>query len=49
MVRRSELQRVIRRAQIGFYGATPVNKPTGVAVDAAAIHTALVSLGLIAA
>lgn len=36
-------------AQIGFYGATPVNKPTGVAVTPEAIHAALVSLGLIAA
>jgi len=35
--------------KIGFFGATPVVKPTGVAVTAAAIHTALVSLGLIAA
>ncbi len=34
---------------IGFFGATPVAKPTGVAVDAASIHAALVSLGLIAA
>jgi hypothetical protein len=36
-------------AKIGFFGATPVAKPTGVAVTAAAIHAALVSLGLIAA
>lgn len=35
--------------KIGFFGATPVVKPTGVAVTAAAIHAALVSLGLIAA
>lgn len=34
---------------IGFFGATPVAKPTGVAVDVAAIHAALVSLGLIEA
>ena len=34
---------------IGFYGASPVAKPTGVAVDAAGIHAALVTLGLIAA
>ena len=34
---------------IGFFGASPVAKPTGVAVDAAGIHAALVSLGLIAA
>lgn len=35
--------------KIGFYGATPVAKQTGVAVSAAAIHAALVSLGLIGA
>jgi hypothetical protein len=34
---------------IGFFNATPVQKPTGVAVSAAGIHAALVSLGLIAA
>ena len=34
---------------IGFFGTAPVAKPTGVAVDAASIHAALVSLGLIAA
>jgi hypothetical protein len=34
---------------MGFFNATPVAKPTGVAVTAAAIHAALVSLGLIAA
>jgi hypothetical protein len=34
---------------LGFFGATPVARPTGVAVSAAAIHAALVSLGLIAA
>jgi hypothetical protein len=33
---------------IGFYGTTPIAKPTGVAVSAAGIHAALVSLGLIA-
>lgn len=33
---------------LGFFGATPVAKPTGVAVTAAAIHAALVSYGLIA-
>jgi hypothetical protein len=33
---------------IGFYGTTPIIKPTGVAVTAAGIHAALVSLGLIA-
>jgi len=35
--------------ELGFYGATPVSKQTGVAVTAAAIHAALVNLGLIAA
>lgn len=36
--------------KLGFYGlATPITKPTGVAVTAAGIHAALVSLGLIAA
>lgn len=34
---------------LGFFGATPVAKPTGVAVSAAGIHAALVDLGLIAA
>lgn len=34
---------------VGFYGTTPVAKPTGVAVTAAGIHAALVTLGLIAA
>jgi hypothetical protein len=34
---------------IGFYGTTPIAKPTGVAVSAAGVHAALVSLGLIAA
>lgn len=34
--------------KIGFFNATPIVKPTGVAVDAAGIHAALVSLGLIA-
>lgn len=32
---------------LGFFGATPIAKPTGVAVTAAAVHAALVSLGLI--
>lgn len=36
-------------SKIGFFNATPVAKPTGVAVDAASIHAALVSLGLISA
>lgn len=34
---------------VGFYGTTPIAKQTGVAVTAAAIHAALVNLGLIAA
>lgn len=34
---------------LGFFGATPAAKPTGVAVTAAGIHAALVTLGLIAA
>jgi hypothetical protein len=34
---------------LGFYNATAVTKPTGVTVDAAGIHAALVTLGLIAA
>ena len=34
---------------VGFYGTAPVAKQTGVAVTAAGIHAALVSLGLIAA
>jgi hypothetical protein len=36
-------------ADLGFYGTSPIAKPTGVAVSAAGIHAALVSLGLIAA
>jgi hypothetical protein len=35
--------------KLAFYGATPVAKPTGVAVSAAGVHAALVTLGLIAA
>ena len=34
---------------VGFYGATGVAKQTGVAVSAAAIHAALVAVGLISA
>ena len=34
---------------LGFYGSAGVVKATGVAVSAAAIHAALVALGLIAA
>ena len=33
----------------GFYGATPVAKPTGVTADAASIRAALIQLGLISA
>lgn len=35
--------------KIGFFAAPPVVKPTGVAVTAAGVHAALVTLGLIAA
>lgn len=35
--------------KMGFWGATPVVRPTGVAVTAAGIHAALVTIGLIAA
>lgn len=35
--------------KIGFYNTTPVAQQTGVAVSAAAIHAALVALGLITA
>ena len=35
--------------KIGFYAATPVTLQTGVSVDAAGIHAALVNLGLITA
>jgi hypothetical protein len=34
---------------LAFFGGTPTAKPTGVAVSAAGVHAALVSLGLIAA
>jgi hypothetical protein len=34
---------------VGFYGTAPVTKQTSVAVSIAAVHAALVSLGLIAA
>lgn len=33
--------------RLGFFGATPIVKPTGVTADAASIRTALISLGLI--
>ena len=39
----------ISAESLGFFDATPVAKPTGVAESAAGIHAALVSLGLIAA
>ena len=39
----------VQDAAVGFYGATPVAQQTGVAVDAAGIHAALVNLGLITA
>lgn len=35
--------------KMGFYGATPIIRPTGVAVSAGGVHAALVSLGLITA
>lgn len=35
--------------RMAFFGGTPAVKPTGVAVTAAGIHAALVTLGLIAA
>ena len=35
--------------KLGFYGTAPVSLQTGVAVSAAGIHAALVSLGLITA
>lgn len=35
--------------KLGFYGQTPVAKQTGVAVNLAAVHAALVNLGLISA
>jgi hypothetical protein len=34
---------------VGFYGTAPIAKQTGVTVDAAGIHAALVALGLITA
>jgi len=39
----------LQHNKLGFFGATPAAKPTGVAVTAAGIHAALVTLGLIAA
>jgi hypothetical protein len=43
------IRTVAAARQIGFYNATPVAQQTGVAVSTAAIHAALVSLGLITA
>lgn len=39
--------RITQAGEMGFFGATPAAKPTGVAVTAAGIHAALVTLGLI--
>lgn len=36
-------------SKVGFYGTAPIVKQTGVAVDVAAIHAALVNIGLIGA
>ena len=36
-------------ANAGFFATAPVARPTGVAVSAAGIHAALVTLGLITA
>lgn len=35
-------------AKLGFFGGTPITKPTGVAANITAVHAALVDLGLIA-
>jgi hypothetical protein len=35
--------------KVGFYGADPIAKQTGVAVSAGGVHAALVALGLITA
>lgn len=40
---------VVSDTGVGFYGTAPVAQQTGVAVTAAAIHAALVNLGLITA
>jgi len=45
----SSVLRVKANSKIGFFGTSPIVKPTGVAVSTAGIHAALVSLGLIAA
>lgn len=39
----------LQNGKMGFFGATPVTKRTGVAVTLEAIHAALVTLGLISA
>lgn len=39
----------VRPGKLGFFATAPIVKPTGVSVDAAGIHAALVSLGLISA
>lgn len=46
---RANVLEVTRANEVGFYGATAVAQQTGVAVTAAGIHAALVSLGLITA
>jgi len=40
---------ILEENKLGFFSTTPVAQPTGVAVSAAGIHAALVSLGLITA
>lgn len=40
---------VLLESNVGFYGTAPIAQQTGVAVSDAAIHTALVNLGLITA
>lgn len=42
-------QITVNATGIGFFATTPVARPTGVTVDAAGIHAALVTLGLITA
>lgn len=50
IVAASSQQRItINSTGMGFFGATPAARPTGVAVTAAGIHAALVTLGLITA
>ncbi len=46
----ASLERItVNATGIGFFATTPAARPTGVAVTAAAIHAALVTLGLITA